>query len=125
MVVGIGIDIVETPRIAGLIERHGDRFIERTYTEGEVAYCRERKRAVEHFAARWAAKEAASKAFGTGIAAGIHWKDIEVVNEVSGKPTILFHGAAAKLASERGVTSIHLSITHTEGYSAAVVVLES
>jgi holo-[acyl-carrier protein] synthase len=125
MIIGIGIDIVETPRIAGMIERHGDRFIERTYTEGEIAYCRGRKRMVEHFAARWAAKEAASKAFGTGIAAGIHWKDIEVLNEPSGQPRILFHGNAAKLADERGVTSVNLSITHTEGYSAAVVVLEA
>jgi holo-[acyl-carrier protein] synthase len=125
MIIGIGIDIVEPPRIAGLIERHGDRFIERTYTEGEIAYCKARKRMVEHFAARWAAKEAASKAFGTGIAAGIHWKDIEVINEPSGQPRILFHGNAAKLAAERGVTAVHLSITHTEGYSAAVVVLEA
>ncbi len=124
MVIGIGIDIIETHRIAGMIERHGDRFIERTYTPGEIAYCRERKRFVEHFAARWAAKEAASKAFGTGIAAGIGWTDIEVVNEVTGKPTILFHGAAADYAAKLGVKGAHLSITHTEGYCAAMVVLE-
>jgi holo-[acyl-carrier protein] synthase len=124
MIVGIGIDIAETPRIAGLIERHGERFLHRTYTDGEIAYCRDRKRAVEHYAARWAAKEAASKAFGTGIAQGIHWKDIEVVNDVSGQPRLIFHGAAQKFAASRGVTSAHLSITHTEGYSAAVVVLE-
>jgi holo-[acyl-carrier protein] synthase len=125
MIVGIGIDIVETPRIAGLIERHGERFIARTYTEREIAYCHGRARSVEHYAARWAAKEAASKAFGTGIADGIHWKDIEVLNEVSGQPRLLFHGTAQKLASTRGVTSAHLTITHTEGYSAAVVVLEA
>ena len=125
MVIGIGIDIVETPRIAGLLERHGERFLDRTYTAGEQAYCRERKRAVEHYAARWAAKEAASKAFGTGIAEGIHWTDIEVVNEPSGEPRLVFHGNALKLADKRGVTRAVLSITHTEGYSAAVVVLES
>ena len=124
MIVGIGVDIVEPERIGGMIERHAGRFLERTFTADEIAYCRGRKRAVEHFAARWAAKEAVAKALGTGLARRIGWKDIEVVKDPSGAVGVRLYRKAKTLADKLGVTRIHLSLSHTEKAAVAVVVAE-
>ena len=124
MIIGIGVDVAEPPRISGIIERHGERFLERTFTEGEIAYCRGRKRAVEHYAGRWAAKEAVAKALGTGFDRDVGWKDIEVVKEDSGAVSVVLHDRARSTAQRLGVRSIHLSISHTENFAAAMVVLE-
>ena len=124
MIVGIGVDIVEPERIAGMIERHGERFLERTFTPGEIAYCRDRKRAVEHFAARWAAKEAVAKALGRGFDRDVHWTDVEVVKEDTGSPTVDLHGDAQAVADKLGVQHIHLSLSHIESLAVAMVILE-
>lgn len=124
MIIGIGVDIVEPGRIGGLIERHGEHFLERTFTAAEIAYCKGRKRAVEHFAARWAAKEAAAKALGTGFNRTIGWKDVEVVKDSSGAVSITLHGEARTVADKLGVTRIHLSLSHGEETAVAVVVME-
>lgn len=124
MIVGIGVDIVEPERIAGMIERHGERFLERTFTPGEIAYCRDRKRAAEHFAARWAAKEAVAKALGRGFDRNVHWTDVEVVKEDAGAPTVNLHGDAKAVAEGLNVERIHLSLSHIESLAVAMVVLE-
>ncbi|HUW58576.1 MAG TPA: holo-ACP synthase [Planctomycetota bacterium] len=124
MIIGIGVDIVEPERIAGMIERHGERFLERTFTSGEIAYCGDRKRAVEHFAARWAAKEAVAKALGTGISRRVHWKDIEVVKKGTGAASIKLHGGAQAAARKLGVNHIHLSLSHIESLAVAMVIIE-
>jgi len=124
MIVGIGVDIVEPERIGGMIERHGERFLKRTFTPDEISYSKGRKRAVEHFAARWAAKEAVAKALGTGFTRQIAWKDIEIVKDPSGAVGVRLHRKAKTLADELGVTRIHLSLSHTEAFVVAVVVAE-
>jgi holo-[acyl-carrier protein] synthase len=125
MIIGIGIDLVEPERIGGMIERHGERFLQRTFTPDEIAYCRGRKRAVEHFAARWAAKEAVAKALGTGFARRIGWKDIETVKAPSGAVGVRLYRKAKTLADKLGVTRIHLSLSHTEAFAVAVAVAEA
>jgi holo-[acyl-carrier protein] synthase len=124
MIVGTGVDVIEPSRMREMIERHGDRFLERIFTEGEVAYCKPRKRAAEHFAVRFAAKEAVGKALGTGIGSGVSWKDIDVVKEPSGKPTLVLTGGAARVAATLGVTRTHVTLSHCEHSAIAVVVLE-
>ena len=124
MIVGIGVDIMEPERIAGMIERHGERFLDRTFTPDEIAYCKDRKRAVEHVAARWAAKEAVAKALGTGFDRSVQWKDVEVVKEVAGAVAVRLHGKAETIADRLNVTRIHLSLTHTEALAVAMVVVE-
>jgi holo-[acyl-carrier protein] synthase len=124
MIVGTGIDITEVPRIAAAIERFGERFLRRVYTDRETAYCRAKKNAVERFAARFAAKEAAMKAIGTGLRHGVTWRDVEVGREPGGRPTILFHGRAAEFATRLGMRRAHLSLTHSEQHAIASVVLE-
>src|SRR4249919_1231216 len=98
MIVGTGIDIAEVPRIAESIQRFGDRFLKRIYTEGEIRYCDSKANRVERYAARFAAKEASMKALGTGWSRGIRWRDIEVSRQPGGRPTIVFHGKAAEFA---------------------------
>lgn len=124
MVVGLGVDIAEVPRIRAAVERYGDRFLNRVFTEGEIRYCRTKANLYERFAARFAAKEAAMKAIGTGLRGGISWHDFEVVREVSGRPTIAFHGVAAKVAERLGVRRSSLSLSHTEQMAIAQVILE-
>ncbi|KPJ54530.1 MAG: hypothetical protein AMS16_04720 [Planctomycetes bacterium DG_58] len=124
MIIGIGVDIVAPERIAGMMERHGERFLERTFTPGEIAYCKDRKRAVEHFAARWAAKEAVAKALGTGFDRDVGWKDIEVVKEGTGAATVELHGDAKAIAGRLGVQRIHLSLSHIESLAVAMAVME-
>ncbi len=124
MIVGSGIDLVEIPRIQQSVDRFGKRFLDRVYTAAEQAYCLRKRNSAESLAARFAAKEAGAKALGTGISRGVNWLEIEVVRELSGRPTIQFHGRAAELASQMGVAHVALSLTHTATLSMASVVLE-
>jgi len=125
MIVGTGVDIAEVHRIRESIERFGDRFLHRIYTEGEIQYC-ERKNVTrfESYAARFAAKEAGMKALGTGWNHGVRWRDIEVVRPRGQRPTIQFHGQAASFAQKLGTRNIALSITHTTEQALAHVILE-
>ena len=124
MIIGIGIDLVENARIRGSLERFGDRFLSRIYTEGEREYCKKCANPEIHFAARFAAKEAAFKALGTGWAAGVKWKDVEVNRLPSGKPELHLHGEALAIATLQGATRFHVSLTHDQSISSAVVILE-
>ena len=124
-IVGTGIDLVEVKRIAASIERFGDRFLQRVFTEAEIRYCRSKINANERFAARFAAKEAGMKALGTGWRGGVAWREVEVGREASGKPTLLFRGRAAEHAARLRMTRASLSITHTQEHAVAQVILES
>ncbi|NYF79273.1 holo-ACP synthase [Granulicella arctica] len=125
MVVGLGTDLMEIARVEASIERYGEQFLRRVFTEGEIAYCQQKKRtAAESFAARFAAKEAGAKALGTGISRGIAWKEIEVLRRQGERPELEFHGRAAERARTMGVTRISLSLTHSRDMAMAVVVLE-
>lgn len=125
MIVGTGIDIAEVPRIAESIKRFGDRFIARIFTENEIRYCDSKANRVERYAARFAAKEAAMKALGTGWNHGVTWKDVEVSRQPGGRPTILFHGKAAEFAQKLGTKHVALSLTHTKEFAMAQVILEN
>ncbi len=125
MIVGTGIDIVETVRIQEALERHGERFCRRIYSPGEIAYCRKFKNQAERYAARFAAKEAAFKALGTGWRGGVRWRDVEVVRRPSGKPDIVLTGRAAQVARQLGVTRTALSLSHSDHYAVAQVIFES
>lgn len=125
MIVGTGIDIAEVPRIREAIERHGERFLKRIFTEGEIQYCESKANRVERYAARFAAKEAGMKAIGTGWNHGVRWRDIEVARKPGGRPTLLLHGKAAEFAAKLGATNIALSLTHTKEEAMAQVILES
>ena len=125
MIVGTGIDITEVPRIREVIERHGERFLKRIFTEGEIQYCESKANRMERYAARFAAKEAGMKAIGTGWNHGVRWRDIEVARNPGGRPTLLLHGKAAAFAAKLGATNIALSLTHTAEEAMAQVILES
>ena len=125
MIVGTGIDIAEVPRIRKSIERFGQRFLDRIFTAGEIRYCDSKANREERYAARFAAKEAAMKALGTGWNHGVRWRDCEVVRKPGGRPTMVFHGKAAEFAVSLGVKHIALSISHTEEQAIAQVILES
>ena len=125
MIVGTGIDIAEVPRIAESINRFGERFIRRVFTEGEIRYCESKANRFERYAARFAAKEAAMKALGTGWNNGVRWRDVEVVREPGRRPTINFHAKAAEVAARLNTKNISLSITHTAEQAMASVILES
>jgi holo-[acyl-carrier protein] synthase len=124
MIVGTGIDIVEVPRIGQSIERFGERFLNRIFTAAEIRYCQTKANKVERFAARFAAKEAAMKAIGTGMRDGVRWRDFEVGREPGGRPTMNFHGKAAQYASALRMRRAHLSVSHTEEHAVAYVILE-
>jgi holo-[acyl-carrier protein] synthase len=119
-----GLDLVENARIATALERGGDFFLRRTYTDAEIAYCRQHRDPVPRFAARFAAKEAVAKAFGTGLGAAAAFKEIEVVHDALGAPGIRLHGAAAATAGAQGITGLLVSLTHTDHYAAAMVIAE-
>ena len=125
MIVGTGIDIAEVPRIKASIERFGTKFIQRIYTAQEIAYVDRKANRFERYAARFAAKEAGMKAIGTGWHHGVTWHDFEVASLPSGKPTLRFHGAAARIADRLGVRSVALSLTHTPQMGMAQVILEN
>ena len=125
MITGIGIDVIQNERIRDSIQRFGDRFLKRIYTEGEIEYCRKCAQPELHYAARFAAKEAAFKALGTGWAGGIKWKDVEVVRMPTGKPELHLHGEASSYAASAGANRFYVSLTHDQLVSCAVVIMEA
>jgi holo-[acyl-carrier protein] synthase len=125
MIIGTGVDIAEVPRIRETIERFGDRFLHRIFTDGEIRYCEQRAHRFESYAARFAAKEAGMKALGTGWSRGVRWRDIEVVRPKGQRPTIQFHGEAAAIASKLGTKNVALSLTHTAEQALAHIILEN
>lgn len=125
MIVGTGIDITETARIEQAMGRHGERFARRVFTAGEIAYCEQFKNKAERYAARFAAKEAAFKALGTGWGEGVTWRDVEVTHQPSGKPELRLAGRAEELARQQGVARIAISLSHSDRYVVAQVIFES
>jgi holo-[acyl-carrier protein] synthase len=124
MILGVGIDIIEVARIRASHEKFGERFLKRILHPAEIAYCLSHRNPAPFLAARFAAKEAISKAFGTGIGRQLGWQDMEVGRKESGEPFVILHDDGQKLLAERGGTSFYLSLSHTENYAAAVAVLE-
>ncbi len=124
MILGIGIDITEVDRVRVIMERYGDRFLQRIFTGNEIRYCSSKRNVAERLAARFAAKEAASKALGTGMRRGISWRQIEVGHAPGGRPTLLFSGEAARFAARLAVRQISLSLSHTADHAIAQVILE-
>jgi holo-[acyl-carrier protein] synthase len=125
MIVGTGVDIVETRRIEEAFGRHGERFARRLFTPGEIAYCRKFKNQAERFAARFAAKEATFKALGTGWREGVRWREVEVTHLSSGKPVIRLSGRALELAGRLRVARTSISMSHSDRYAVAQVIFES
>jgi holo-[acyl-carrier protein] synthase len=124
MIVGTGVDLERVDRIRAAIERHGKRFLDRVFTPGEIAYVEARIRRWESYAARFAAKEAAMKALGTGWDHGVRWVDVEIVREEGGRPELRFHGKAAEIAAKLGCRSTNVSLSHTSDNAIAQVILE-
>lgn len=123
LVLGVGTDLVEVARIRAALERHGDKFLRRLYTEEEIAYCRKHRDPHPFLAARFAAKEAASKAFGTGIAHGFGWKTFSVAHNEHGAPLAVLDDAGQKLIAARGATGLLVSLSHTATLGHAIVLL--
>lgn len=121
-ILGLGTDIVECARIEAMIQKHGAMFLERVYTQAEIDYCRPRRAAVQHYAGRWAAKEAILKAMGTGWAKGIGWTELEIVNLPGGQPEARLHGQAAALCRDRGVRQVLVSLSHCQEYATATAI---
>jgi holo-[acyl-carrier protein] synthase len=124
-ILGIGTDLAEVDRIEQSIARYGDRFVNRIFTAGEIAYVSRKANRFERYAARFAAKEAGMKALGTGWSGGVRWRDFEVANLRSGRPTLQLHGKAAEYAVALGAKHVHLSLTHTATLAMAVVIFEA
>ncbi len=124
MIMGVGIDIIEVSRIRHSYERFGERFVKRILHPDEIAYCQSHKDPAPFLAARFAAKEAISKAFGTGIGAQLGWQDMEVGRRPSGQPYVILHGAGEALLQERQAAHLHLSLSHTNNHATAIAVLE-
>ena len=124
MILGTGIDIIDVARIRAAVEKFGDRFLKRILRPDEIAYCYLHKDPAPFLAARFAAKEAISKAFGTGIGSQIGWQDMEVRRKESGEPYVIMHGGGIKLFEARGGTRLQLSLSHTQNYAAAMAILE-
>jgi len=122
---GIGVDLAQIPRLRRVVERWDERFLRRVFTDGEIAYCRRRRDPIPHLAARFAAKEAVSKAFGTGIGKAMSWRNIDIRKKKSGEPFLVFSGPAQELATKRGVTSALITLSHTEHHAMACVVLQA
>jgi len=125
MVVGTGVDIAETSRLEQALERHGERFAKRIFTPAEITYCEKSKNRGERYAARFAAKEAAFKALGTGWGAGVRWLDVEVTHQPSGKPELVLTGRAEEVARELHISRVAVSISHSDRYVVAMVIAES
>jgi holo-[acyl-carrier protein] synthase len=123
-VLGIGVDLVECARIQRSMDRFGDRFLHRVFTDGEIEYSMSMKFPARHLAARFAAKEAVSKAFGTGIGKAMGWRDIDIRKKPSGEPFLVFSGPAQELAAKRGVRSALVTLSHTEHHAIACIVLD-
>jgi holo-[acyl-carrier protein] synthase len=124
-VFGIGVDFVECERIQHLLDRFGEKFLRRVFTEGEIEYSMSMKFPTRHLAARFAGKEAVSKAFGTGIGKSMGWRNIDIRKKESGEPYLVFSGPAQELATKRGVTSALITLSHTDHHAVACVVLEA
>ena len=124
-VAGIGVDLVEVARIEHSLERFGERFLNRIFTVGEIEYCKSMPHPARHFAARFAAKEAVSKAFGTGIGKSMSWKEIDIRRKASGEPFLILSGLAEQLAAQRKVRATFVSLSHTDNHAIATIVLES
>ena len=124
MILGIGTDLIEVARIASSFEKFGERFANHILLPDEIAYCRSHKNPAPFLAVRFAAKEAVSKAFGTGIGAQLGWHDLEVQRKPSGEPFVVLHEGGRKLLAARNASRMHLSLSHTANYAAAVAVLE-
>ena len=122
-IIGLGFDVTDIPRVAEVYERYGERFLHRVFTAGEIAYCTRRRNPVPHLAGRFAAKEAAMKALGTGHSRGVLWKDVEVFRS-GGPPQLRLHGAAARIAEQMGVQRALLTITHSDTLAMAQVILQ-
>ncbi|HEY2953247.1 MAG TPA: holo-ACP synthase [Verrucomicrobiae bacterium] len=125
MILGTGIDIIEVARIRASYEKFGDRFLNRILRPDEIAYCLSHKQPAPFLAARFAAKEAISKAFGTGLGQHLGWQDMEVGRKASGEPFVILHDGGQILLQHRGGRIVHLSLSHTDNYAAAVAILES
>ncbi len=125
MIFGTGLDIIEIARIKSSIERFSEKFEERVFTQGEIDYCRSQANPIPHFAGRFAAKEAILKSLGTGMADGISWKDMEVLNQESGKPKLTLQGNGKTIAESLNIKQIHISITHDRNYAVAHAIAES
>jgi holo-[acyl-carrier protein] synthase len=123
-VIGTGVDLVECARIQRSIDRFGDRFLNRVFTDGEIKYSMSMKFPARHLAARFAAKEAVSKAFGTGIGKAMGWRNIDIQKKPSGEPFLVLSGPAKELATRRGITAALVTLSHTEHHAVACVVLE-
>jgi holo-[acyl-carrier protein] synthase len=123
-ILGIGTDIVEVLRIAQMIERHGELFITRVYTDHEIEYCTARKAAMQHYAGRWAAKEAVLKAIGTGWVRGIGWQDVEIKNQPGGAPVVSLRGGARDVIERRGIRRLHVTISHCRCHAVAHAIAE-
>ena len=121
-IISLGIDLAEVSRIRDIMERHGERFKEKTFSEAERAYCERNADPAMHYAARFAAKEAVAKALGTGFAEGVGWRDIEVLRAENGQPSIALHGGAVTRAEELGIIQILVTLTHTKETAAASVI---
>ena len=124
MILGTGIDIIEVTRIAASYEKFGERFVNRILVADEIAYCLSHRQPAPFLAVRFAAKEAVSKAFGTGIGAQLGWQDIEIRRKESGEPFVVLHGKGEELFVARGATKLHVSLSHTQQYAAAMAILE-
>jgi holo-[acyl-carrier protein] synthase len=124
MILGVGIDIIEVARVQGSVERFGERFLNRLLLPDEIAYCRGNKTPAPFVAVRFAAKEAISKAFGTGIGAQLGWHDMEIRRKESGEPFVVLHGGGVKLFAARGAQRLLISLSHTQNYATAVAILE-
>jgi len=124
VILGVGIDIIEVSRIAASYEKFGERFLNRILHPAEISYCLSHKTPAPFLAARFAAKEAISKAFGTGIGAQLGWKDLEVGRKTSGEPFVILHGNGEKLLKERKGHAVLISLSHTQVHATAVAILE-
>jgi holo-[acyl-carrier protein] synthase len=124
MILGVGIDLIEVDRIRGSVERFGERFLKRILRPAEIAYCQTFRNPAPNYAARFAAKEAISKAFGTGIGRQLSWLDMEVAHRESGEPYVILHASGQTLLTQRGGKQILVSLSHTEHHATAIAVLE-
>lgn len=122
MIVGLGTDIVEILRIGRMIERHGDHFLRKIYTDDEIAYCQRRREYLQHYAGRWAAKEAIMKVLGTGLAKHVSWKDIEVTSLPSGQPEVRLYGPCRDVARSLGIEKVLVTISHCREYATATAI---
>ena len=125
MILGLGLDLTQIERVRGLIERRGERAVQRLFTAGERAYCERKKDKFASYAGRFAVKEAVMKLLGTGWARGVRWVDIEVARAPGEAPRVLLHGETARIAQRKGIARIHITITHDAGIAAAVAVAEN